>query len=256
MKALRIFLLVAIVAINYVHAQSQPNLQTTQQTTTTQTSAMRKMEVIGYATASLEPNVVYVSFSTKEFSKLGKVYSLEEQEKKLKDAVKATGYDEKNLQVMNLMGYATFTMQGEENSYEKTRFYLLKLKGINCVDKFLSNTDMKLLNNFSIESYDHDDIYAEVRKLQVTAFERGRDKADALLALYGEKRGRVLDIQEVHRYITYPATHGRKGNVHHIVSMSEGTKYIEMPTNDLHDIKVEYQVKLVFEILENDKNYK
>ncbi len=255
MKALKIFLLIAIVAVSTGNAQSQSNLQTTQQTTT-HTSTGRKMEVVGYASVNLTPNVVYVSFSTKEFSKLGKTYTLEEQEKKLKEAVKNIGYEEKNLQVMNLMGYSTFTMQGEENSYEKTRIYLLKLKGINCVDKFLANTEMKYLNNFTVESFDHDDINGEVRKLQVSAFERGRDKADALLALYGEKRGKVLDIQEVHRYITYPLTHGRKGNVHHIVSMNEGTKYMEMPTNDLQDIKVEYQVKLVFEILENDKNNK
>jgi hypothetical protein len=38
--------------------------------------------------------------------------------------------------------------------------------------------------------------------------------------------------------------------------MAEGTKYMEIPTNDLQDIKFEYQVKLVFEILENDKNNK
>jgi hypothetical protein len=35
--------------------------------------------------------------------------------------------------------------------------------------------------------------YTNVRKLQISAFERGRDKADTLLALYGEKRGKVLE---------------------------------------------------------------
>jgi hypothetical protein len=170
MKALKILLLIAIVAVSTGNAQSQSSLQTTQQTTT-HTSTIRKMEVIGYATVNLTPNVVYVSFSTKEFTKLGKTYSLEDQEKKLKEAVKNIGYDEKNLQVMNLIGYSTFSMQGEENNYEKSRIYLLKLKGINCVDKFLANTEMKYLNNFSVESYDHEDINAEVRKLQVSAFE-------------------------------------------------------------------------------------
>ena len=80
MKALKILLLIAIVAVSTGNAQSQSSLQTTQQTTT-HTSTIRKMEVIGYATVNLTPNVVYVSFSTKEFTKLGKTYSLEDQEK-------------------------------------------------------------------------------------------------------------------------------------------------------------------------------
>lgn len=39
-----------------------------------------------------------------------------------------------------------------------------------------------------------------------------------------------------------------------MVSMVNGTQYQELPTNDLQDIKIEYQVKLVFEIItENNK---
>lgn len=151
-----------------------------------------------------------------------------------------------NVRKMEVIGYASVNIPPNEVyvSFTTKEF----------VDKFLAETDMKLLNNFSIESFDHNDINGKVRKLQISAFERGRDKADALLALYGEKRGKILDIQEMHCYITYPKTHGQKGNVHHIVSMTGGTQYLELPTNDLQDIKIEYQAKLVFEIItENNK---
>lgn len=254
MTPIRFILLIAIVVFSNSNVSSQNNQ--INRPSASNSSTTRKMEVIGYASVTLAPNVVYVSFSTKEYVENGKTVSLAEQEKSLKQAVKDIGYEEKNLKVMNLLGYSTFTMNGEEGSYQKTRTYLLKLRGINCIDKFLSKIDMKLLNNFSIESYDHNDINGEVRKLQISAFERGRDKADALLAIYGEKRGNILDIQEVHRYITYPKIHGNSGNVHHIVSMVNGTEYKEMPTNDLQDIKIEYQVKLIFEILDNDKKDK
>ncbi len=251
----RLFLIIAIVALFNSHSQSQINQQQ-QIPTTVSYNNVRKMEVIGYSTINLEPNIVYVSFSTKEYIENGRTITLEEQEKRLKQTLKKIGLDEKDLKVMNLIGYSTFTMNGDNETYQKSIHYLLKCKGISCIDNFLRQIEMKSLNNFSIESFDHDDINGEVRKLQISAFERGRDKADALLSLYGEKRGKIIDIQEVHRYITYPKIHGTKGNVHHAVSMENGTQYKEMPTNDLQDIKVEYTVKLVFEILENDKNNK
>lgn len=254
MTSLRLIVLVAIVAISTNKAHSQ-EIQQQQISGSINYANIRKMEVIGYASVNIPPNEVYVSFTTKEFTdKNGKIVTLAEQEKQLKQAVKDIGYDEKNLKVMNLFGFSTYNISGDSEKYEKARYYLLKLRGINCIDKFLAETDMKLLNNFSIESFDHNDIYGEVRKLQISAFERGRDKADALLAIYGEKRGRIIDIQEMQRYITYPKTHGQKGNVHHMVSMVNGTQYQELPTNDLQDIKIEYQVKLVFEIItENNK---
>lgn len=37
---------------------------------------------------------------------------------------------------------------------------------------------MKLLNNFSIESFDHDDIFDEIRKIQLVAYERAKQKSD------------------------------------------------------------------------------
>ena len=109
------------------------------------------------------------------------------------------------------------------------------------------------MNDFNIEAFDHDNINQEVRKLQIDAFNRGKDKAQALLGIYNEECGKVLNIQEVHRYITYPKTNSQKGNIHHVVTMKEGTSYLQMPTLDLLDIKVEYQVKLTFEIVNNTK---
>lgn len=254
MKTLRLILLVAIVALSNNSAQSQDNQQQ-QISGTTNYSNVRKMEVFGYASVNIPPNEVYVSFTTKEFiDKNGKLVTLAEQEKLLKKAVVDIGYSEKNLKVMNMFGFETYNLTADSEKYEKARLYLLKLRGINCIDKFLAQVDMKLLSNFNIENFYHDNIYQEARKLQVEAFKRGQEKADTLLAVYGEKRGRILDIQEMSMYIAYPKTHGQSGNTHQIISMKEGTQYKEMRTNDLQDIKMEYQVKLVFEIItENNK---
>lgn len=214
---------------------------------------VRKIEVVGYAMTSLEPNVVYVSFTTKEYIQNGKVITIQEQEKKLKEAVKKISYSENNLKVTNVLGFKTFSLNSDEETYLKTRAYLLKLKGVKCIDKFLEQVDMKYLNDFNIEAFDHDGINQEVRKLQVDAFNRGRDKAQALLAIYNQDCGRVLNVQEVHRYITYPKTSHQKANIHHINSLTEGSRYEQIPTLDLLDIKVEYQVKLTFEIVDKIK---
>ncbi len=251
----RLILLIAIV----VFSNNQVKSQTNQQELSIEKidHNVRKIEVAAYSVANLKANEVYVSFSTKEFEQNGKTVTLEDQEKKLKQAVKDIGYDEKNLKVMNLVGYNTFTMTGDEGAYQKTRSYLLKLRGINCIDKFLLKTDMKHLNNFTIESFDHDDIFKEIRKIQLDAFQRAKEKADDLLASYGEKRGGLLSVQEVSLHVIYPKVAGLKGNLHKVIGINSGTIYTEMTTNNLHEIQIEYLAKVVFEITsENDKNNK
>lgn len=246
MLKFKLMLIVAIVAIVNPNLLAQ-GIQSQNNT----------IEVAAYSVANISANVVYVSFSIKEFESNGKLVTLAEQDKKLKQAVKDIGYEESNLKVMNLLGYSTFTMNGETNNYEKTRTYLLKLRGVNCIDKFLSKSDMKLLNNFSIESFDHDDIFDEIRKIQLVAYERAKQKSDKFLEVYGKKRGEVLSIEEVSLHIVYPKISGNKGNIHQVIGMNTGTEYVEVPTNNLQDIRVEYQAKVVFEIIaDNDKNNK
>lgn len=255
MLKLKLILILAIVAI--VNANTLAQAIQSRKEGDFVNAQNNSIEVAAYSVANISANIVFVSFSIKEYESNGKIVTLAEQDKKLKQAVKDIGYEESNLKVMNLLGFSTFTMNGEPSTYEKTRSYLLKLRGVNCIDKFLAKSDMKLLNNFSIESFDHDDIFTEIRKIQLEAYERAKQKTDNFLEVYGKKRGDVLNIEEVSLHIVYPKISGHKGNIHQIIGMNSGTEYIEMPTNNLQDIRIEYQAKVVFEIItDNDKNNK
>ena len=151
------------------------------------------------------------------------------------------------MSVGNIYGYITYNgPNNEEGVFEHKRLYLLKLSSVECIDNFLDRVDPRALESFNIDEMDNNNIDAEVRNLQLKAFAKAKDKASVLLATYGEQCGRVLDIQEVNRFITYPDFTG-KGSRIQVVNMN-GTSNFEANQIRTKNIKIEYEVKIVFEI--------
>ena len=208
---------------------------------------LRKMETIGYATTSVSPNIIYTSFVVKDYKDNGRVVSIKETEEKLRKIVKGLGCNLEDLSVGNIYGYITYNgPNNEEGVFEHKRLYLLKLSSVECIDNFLDRVDPRALESFNIDEMDNNNIDAEVRNLQLKAFAKAKDKASVLLATYGEQCGRVLDIQEVNRFITYPDFTG-KGSRIQVVNMN-GTSNFEANQIRTKNIKIEYEVKIVFEI--------
>lgn len=207
----------------------------------------RTIEVVGYSTVNLEPDIIYVSFTIKQDDNLSSTNILK-QDEKIKAAVKSIGYDEHNLRVIGVLGYNTMTFSVDTEQYARSRTYSLKFKSIEDIDKFLRVIDMKTLNNFTIESFDRRDLTNDIRKIQIEAFKYGKEKAETLLAVYNKKLGEIIEIQEIQRHIIYPKLSGQQSNTHHIVTSNQGGNYVQMPALNMHDIKLEYQVRLVFEI--------
>lgn len=208
---------------------------------------LRKMETIGYSTTSVSPNIIYTSFVIKDYKDNGKVVSVKETEEKLRKIVKGLGCNLEEMSIGNIYGYITYNgPNNEEGVFEHKRLYLLKLSSVECIDVFLDRVDPRALESFNIDDMDNNNIDAEVRNLQLKAFAKAKDKATVLLATYGEQCGRVLDIQEVNRFITYPDFTG-KGSRIQVVNMN-GTSNYDANQVRTKNIKIEYEVKIVFEI--------
>ena len=208
---------------------------------------IRKMEVFGYATANLAPNEIYTSFVIKEYTDNNKIVSIKESETNILKIIKSIGCDVSDFSIGNIYGYITYNgPNNEEGQFEHRRLYLLKLSSVNCIDIFLDSVDPRALESFNIDEMDNNDIDTTIRELQLKAFAKAKDKAIVLLKTYGEECGRVLDIQEIDRSITYPDFTGKGGNSQ--VVNSSGSSSVDSNHSRAKSIKVEYQVKVTFEI--------
>ncbi len=217
------------------------------QTTPSPEFGIRKMETIGYATSNVAPNVIYSSFVIKEYKDNGRVVSIKETEATVRKVIKRIGCKTGDLSIGNIYGYISYNgPNNEEGQFEHRRLYLLKLSSVECVDSFLDNVDSRALESFNIDDMDNDNINESIHQLQISAFKSAKEKATSLLAIYGETCGRVLDIKEVNRFVTYPDFAG-KGSKLQVVNISGATSF----DNNLirtKTIKLEYEVRITFEI--------
>lgn len=208
---------------------------------------IRKMETYGYASANINPNVIYTSFVIKEFKDNNKVVTIKETEAAIRKAVKKIGCKSGDLTIGNIYGYISYNgSNNEEGVFEHRRLYLLKLSSVDCVDNFLDAVDPRALESFNIDYMDNNNIDSTIHELQLKAFAKAREKATVLLASYGEQCGKVLQIEEVNRNITYPDPSG-KGSRLQSLSMQSGNSNTSTESRS-RTIKVEYQVKMTFEI--------
>ncbi len=209
--------------------------------------SVRKMETYGYASANLNPNVIYTSFVIKEFKDNNKVVTIKETEAAIRKAVKKIGCKSGDLTIGNIYGYISYNgSNNEEGVFEHRRLYLLKLSSVDCVDMFLDIVDPRSLESFNIDDMENDNIDSTIQELQLKAFSKAREKATVLLASYGEKCGKVLQIEEVNRNIIFPDLSG-KGSKIQSLSMQIGNSNTSTESRS-RTIKVEYQVKMTFEI--------
>ena len=209
--------------------------------------SIRKMETIGYASTNVAPNIIYTSFVIKEYKDNGKAVSIKETENKIRKIIKKMGCEATDFSVGNIYGYISYNgPNNEEGAFEHRRLYMLKLSSVECIDTFLDHVDPRALESFNIDEMDNDNLDSTIRQLQLKAFAKAKDKATVLLATYGETCGKVLDVQEINRNIIYPDMNGKGGRLQ-VVSQS-GMSNVDYNQVRTKAIKVEYEVKIIFEI--------
>lgn len=217
------------------------------QNSLTNTNPIRKMETIGYAAINVSPNVVHTSFVIKEYTDNGKIVTIKDTEAKLRKIIKNLGCKSSDISIGNIYGYISYNgASNEEGRFERRHLYLLKFSSVECIDIFLELADSRAFESFNIDDIENDNIDTAVRDLQLKAFASAKEKATVLLATYGEQCGRVLDIQEVNKFITYPDFIGKHSKGELVNMKAAAVNDIEKVRSK--SIKIEYEVRIIFEI--------
>ncbi len=206
----------------------------------------RKIEVVAYSSEEVLPNVIYTSFVLTEYKDNGKLITINQSEEKIKKLLSSINHSLTNLSLGNIYGYLSTNEKGEEIFDHKVQ-YILKLDNVESVHKFLDLVDKRALQSFNIDEMTYEGTDSVLRNVQIKAFKRALDKADVFLKLYNEKRGRLLEIEEINRFTTMPDFTG-KGSSVKSVHASNGISSFETNASRSKYIKIEYVAKVIFEI--------
>lgn len=207
----------------------------------------RKIEVVAYSSEEVLPNAIYTSFVLTEYKdNSGKVVSIDNSVEKIKKLLTTINHNQSRLSLGNVYGYLNTNEKGEEVFDHKVQ-YILKLDNVESVHMLLDNMDKRALQSFNIDEMTYDGADSVLKNVQIKAFKRALDKADVFLKLYNEKRGRLIEIEEVNRFVTMPDFTGKGASVKS-VHASNGISSFEINASRSKYIKIEYVAKVVFEI--------
>lgn len=206
----------------------------------------RKIEVVAYSSEEVLPNAINASFVLTEYTDNGKKVSIEQSIENIKKIIKKLNCDASNLSVGNIYGYLNNNESGAEFFDHKIQ-YIMKFQNSECIHKFLEKIDKRSLQSFNIDEMFYEGSDSVLRLVQVAAYKRAINKAEAFLKLYGEERGKLLEIVEINRFETMPDFTG-KGAAVKSVHANNGISTFESNASRSKYIKIEYVAKVVFEI--------
>jgi hypothetical protein len=206
----------------------------------------RKIEVTGSAEAEVTPDIIYVGLSLKEYFKDNnnrKRVDIEELERQLQAAVLKAGIPKENLTINNISSYTDYWNQKKDPNFMASKQYRIKVSDLTKLNDILSAVDPKGIAYSNIESYDYSKMESLKKELKVKALEAAKEKANYLTAALGQKTGLPLEIQEINNE-SYPQQNYRANTM-----MMKADMEAAMPEIDFKKIKLNYQMRTVFEIL-------
>ncbi len=153
------------------------------------------IEVTGTAEKLVIPDEIYVGFYLQE-KYVNKVkISVEEQEVKLKDAIKSIGVDLRNLSISDLTAdYIKVSWQKKDVLTKKN--YTLKLPDATLVGKFFQELDKLDITDAYISKVNYSRMDSLKKEVKINAIKAAKNKADYLLEAIGEKTGKALVVRE------------------------------------------------------------
>ena len=232
------FLIIALLLLlgssNYAQITSEPKI------------SGRKIEVIAYSSEEVLPNAINASFVLTEYTENGKIVTIHQSIEKIKKMIAKMQCDVSNLTVGNVYGYLNTNESGLEFFDHKIQ-YIMKFPNTACIHTFLNEVDKRSLQSFNIDEMYYENRDSVMSVVQIKAYNRALNKANAFLKLYGEERGRLLEIQEINRFESLPNFSGKGGDIRSINSVN-GVTNTETDASKSMYINIEYVAKVVFEI--------
>lgn len=207
----------------------------------------RRIEVTGSAEAEVTPDIIYLGISLKEYFKDNnskKKVEIEELEKQLQTAVLNAGIPKENFMINNISSYNFYWNKKKNPDFLASKQYRIKVTDLNKFNQIMSAVDPKGIEYSNIESYDYSKIETLKSELKIKALKAAKTKAAYLAESIGEKLGGALEIQEINNEY-YPQPMYRANTMMKSDAMAESTP---MPDIDFKKIKLNYQMRTVFEL--------
>ncbi len=204
------------------------------------------IEVIAYSSAELLPSDVYISFVLKEFYEAGRLIGTDESLNEIKDIIIQLGCNKEDLSTGNVYGYLMSTEDGSSIFKHKVQ-YILRMNTLECAHRLLESINKKSIESFTIDELDAKQTETVINKLQAEAFKNAAEKADIFLSLFNEKRGRLLEIQEIDGTFVQPSA-VTPGAIKKSIKRTGDVQYYETKYNNSKTVKLEYEAKVIFEI--------
>lgn len=165
------------------------------QTAANKTDEKPYIEVTGTAEHEVIPDEIFVKIIIREKYVNREKVTIEEQEKKLKEALTSIGIDLNNL-----------SLADAEADYVRVRWtkkdlltrkdYILKLNSAMQVGQVFQEMDKLEINDAEVSRVNHSKTDSLNKAVKIMAIKAAKDKADYLLGAIGEKAGQPLIINE------------------------------------------------------------
>lgn len=204
------------------------------------------IEVIAYSSTQLLPSDVYISFVLKEYTENNKLVSTEQSLEELKVLIINLGCNKEDLRTGNVYGYLMSMDDGTSIFKHKTQ-YILRMNTLECAHQLLNAINNKCIESFNIDELNTKQTETIINDLQEKAFKSATEKADVFLSLFKEKRGRLLEIQEIDKTFIQPESNSIAG-INKTIKSNGGIQYYETKYSNSKNVKIEYAAKVIFEI--------
>lgn len=165
------------------------------QTNNSRTEEAPYIEVTGIAEKEVIPDEIYIKIIIRErYINRAKV-TIEEQEEKLKAAVKSIGIDLTNLFLSDANAdYVKISWQKKDVLTKKD--YTLKVSNATSVGQVFQELEKLEITDASVLKVNHSKIDSLRKEVRIMAIKAAKEKADYLLKAIGEQTGKPLIVTE------------------------------------------------------------
>jgi len=208
----------------------------------------RKIEVSGSAEADVTPDIIYIGMSLKEYFKdtnNKRKVEIEELERQLQSAVLKAGIPQENFTINNISSYNNWWEKKKTPDFLARKQYRIKVSDLSKFNEIMSAVDPKGIEYSNIESYDYSKMETLKKELKINALQSAKSKAEYLLTAIGAGLGLPIEIQEINNeYSPQPMYRANMMMKSDTMVSAEAA----MPDIDFKKIKLNYQMRAVFEI--------
>jgi len=165
------------------------------QTNTQNTEERPYIEVTGTAEKEVIPDEIYIGIIIREKYENKVKVTIEEQEEKLKSAIKSLGIDLENLYLSDANAdYVKIRWQKKDVLTKKD--YTLKVSTATAVGQVFQELEKLEIKDAYISKVSHSKLDSLRKEVKIMAIKAAKDKADYLLTAIGEQTGKPLVIKE------------------------------------------------------------